>query len=91
MPTNHTTTTTTQLSAHLSQLAVEAQHIDQLAAIPLDEYQADVELGLPSFQLAKVVEQLEDAIYSAASETPAHRARDLAIAQTIAAAHCDPG
>jgi hypothetical protein len=90
MPTNHTTTT--QLSAHLSRLAVEAQHIaDQLAAIPLDEFEADVELGLPSFQLAKVVERLEDAIYSAASETPAHRARDLAIAQTIVAAHYDPG
>ena len=83
MPTNHTKAT--QLSARLSRLAVEAQRIaDQLAAEPLDEYEAELELGLPSFQLAKVVAQLEDAIFSAAWESPAHRAHDLAIARTIA-------
>ena len=85
MPTNHTTAT--QLSARLSRLAIEAQQVaDELAAQPLDEYEAALELGLPSFQLAKVVEQLEGAIFSAAWEAPTHRIQDLAIAQIIAAA-----
>ena len=91
MPTNHATTSTTRLSARLSRLAVEAQRIaDQLAARPLDGYEAELALGLPSFQLAKVVEQLEDAIFSAAWEAPTQRARDLAIARAIAAAWFDP-
>jgi hypothetical protein len=86
MSTNHTTTTT-QLSARLSRLAIEAQWIaDKLAAQPLDEYEADLELGLPSFLLSKVVEQLEGAIFSAAWEAPAHRAKDLATARAIATA-----
>ena len=83
MPTSHPTAT--RLSLQLSRLAIEAQQLaDQLAAEPLDEYEVELQLGQPSFLLAKAVEQLEGAIFSAVYEDPVHRADDLEIARIIA-------